>query len=225
MTQKEAEHLAEAVRKSFAKALTRLVESGIIKADGEWDESKHPRDENGRFSGGGFSNSTPQEFHDAVAAAKASCPADKRWRVDVHDPNDYEGVKLHVTEGGSTVAVTSDGDIISVCKNINDSIRGQNLMEMAVKSGGVKLDSFSGNHGFYTKCGFEPVSWTPFNKEYAPPGWTDGVHKEEPVIFYKYTGNKNSSSVNDFLSNTPPCTGADGYDKAKEIRDKDIEKG
>lgn len=223
MTQKEAEHLAEAVRKSFAKALTRLVESGIIKADGEWDESKHPRDENGRFSGGGFSNSTPQEFHDAVAAAKASCDEKVRWRVDVHDPSDYEGVNLHVTKGGSTVAVTEDGDIISVCHAAGDKTRGWQLMKMAVENGGVKLDSFAGNHDFYMAQGFSPVSWTSFNTQYAPEGWTEGKHAKEPVIFYKYTGeNTKPISVQEFLSNTPECKGDSGYEDAMKIRDNSL---
>lgn len=223
MTRKEAETIADCAGKCFARVLTRWMENGIIKWTKEnFNENLVDRNEDGTF-GSGFSNSTPQEFHDAVAAAKASCPPDKRWRVDVHDPEEYEGVNLHVTRGGSTVAVTSDGDIISVCKMAGDTARGTELVELAVKNGGVKLDSFDGNHKFYTeKCGFEPVSWTPFDKQYAPPGWKESGASPENVIFYKYTGNKNQPSLDEFLKNTPPCTGVDGYDKAKDIRDKSL---
>lgn len=54
------------------------------------------------------------------------------WKVDTdsHDGKDY------VSEGGSTFAVTKDGDIISVCKKIGDSTTsGHELLEKAVKAG------------------------------------------------------------------------------------------
>lgn len=55
----------------------------------------------------------------------------KAWRVTVHTQaeleEEYPGAKLHITDGGSTVAVTKDGDIISVCKNPDDSLRGKDL--------------------------------------------------------------------------------------------------
>ena len=70
--------------------------------------------------------------------------------------------------GGSTVAITPDGDIVALCRNENDSLRGKQLIKFAVKNGGVKLDSFSGNHKFYTRNGFEPESWTSFNEKYTP---------------------------------------------------------
>ena len=88
---------------------------------------------------------------------------EKAWRVTVHSQQEleeeYPGAKLHITDGGSTVAVTKDGDIISVCGNPGDKLRGKDLLKLAVENGGKKLDSYSGNHGFYVKCGFEAVSW------------------------------------------------------------------
>ena len=60
------------------------------------------------------------------------------WRVDTdsHDGKDYVGAKVYVSEGGSTFAVTKDGDIISVCKKIGDSTTsGHELLEKAVKAG------------------------------------------------------------------------------------------
>ncbi len=85
------------------------------------------------------------------------------WRVTAHTVEElkewYPSATFHTTEGGSTVAVTKDGDIISVCKYKDDTCKGRDLLAMAVQNGGVKLDSYEGNHGFYDKCGFEPVSW------------------------------------------------------------------
>lgn len=177
-------------------------------------------------AGGEFGNSDIKTFAGAVENARESCNEDIRWRVTAHTEqelkNEYPGAKLHVTKGGSTVAVATDGDIISVCKKAGDNTRGKDLMKLAVENGGTKLDSFDGNHNFYTKCGFEPVSWTPFNKEYAPPGWKEGQHQPESVIFYKYTGKQCKVTKEEFLSKTKPFEGEDGYYNAMVARDKSV---
>lgn len=178
------------------------------------------------YESANFGKTDAKTFASAVASARSNCPEDKRWRVDAHSEKelteDYAGAKFHVTKKGSTVAVTADGDIISVCKNPGDNLSGKDLMKIATENGGVKLDSFSGNHGFYTKCGFEPVSWTPFNEAYAPAGWRKGVDSPEPVVFYKYTGKKVTTTLKDFLASTKPFEGEDGYYNAMVARDKEI---
>lgn len=150
---------------------------------------------------------------------------EKAWRVTVHTQQEleeeYPGAKLHITEGGSTVAVTKDGDIISVCGNPGDKLRGKDLLKLAVENGGKKLDSYSGNHGFYVKCGFEAVSWCEFDEQYAPPGWVNGRDKPEPVIFYKYTGKSNQSLNEQDIFNSIPAS-AD-YDAAQSARNQSIE--
>ena len=150
---------------------------------------------------------------------------EKAWRVTVHTQQEleeeYPGAKLHITDGGSTVAVTKDGDIISVCGKPGDKLRGKDLMRLAVENGGKKLDSYSGNHGFYVKCGFEAVSWCEFDEQYAPPGWVKGRDKPEPVIFYKYTGKSNQSRNEQDIFNSIPAS-AD-YDAAQAARNQSIE--
>ncbi len=150
---------------------------------------------------------------------------EKAWRVTVHSQQEleeeYPGAKLHITDGGSTVAVTKDGDIISVCGNPGDKLRGKDLLKLAVENGGKKLDSYSGNHGFYVKCGFEAVSWCEFDEQYAPPGWVKGRDKPEPVIFYKYTGQSNQSRKEQDIFNSIPAS-AD-YDAAQAARNQSIE--
>ena len=150
---------------------------------------------------------------------------EKAWRVTVHSQQEleeeYPGAKLHITDGGSTVAVTKDGDIISVCGNPGDKLRGKDLLKLAVENGGKKLDSYSGNHGFYVKCGFEAVSWCEFDEQYAPPGWVKGRDKPEPVIFYKYTGQSNQSRNEQDIFNSIPAS-AD-YDAAQAARNQSIE--
>lgn len=175
------------------------------------------------------------KFVSAISKAKESQDEDKKWRVDVHEAKEYDekGCKCFVSDKGSTVAVTKDGDIISVCASKSDIEQGKGvgskLLAQAVKNGGVKLDSFGGNHIFYTKNGFEPVSWTPFNKEYAPDGWKEGRDTQEPVIFYKYVGKENvkyggAVGYAKFLSSVKPYEGDDGYDKAMAYRDSTMKK-
>lgn len=166
-------------------------------------------------------STTPQDFHSALSEAKESVRAEDRWRVDIHDLEDYESDKLFATPNGSCVAVESDGNIISVCKNQADKdIRGGDLIDYAVKNGGDRLDAFSGLYYFYAKKGFEPVSWVPFDEQYAPDGWSP-AYKKEPVIFWKYTGKTTKLSMNDFLREVPASA---SYDEAKEIRDRSMKK-
>ena len=227
----------EAINRAIAKRNSETKSSQIAKHKAEADKRNGKSDSNG----GGkeetptFKTATEDKFIKTLTEAKASCQESVRWRVDVHEKGDYEkhGCKLFTSKGGSTVAVTKDGDIISVCANQSPNEprgAGSRLLEQAVKNGGVKLDSFSGNHGFYTKNGFEPTSWTPFNKEYAPNGWKEGRDKEEPVIFYRYVGKDNvkfggQDGLDRFLSTVKAYEGDDGYDKAMAYRDSQIKGG
>ena len=172
---------------------------------------------------------TPSEFKRDFDLAKSTIPAGQEWRVDdTYTVDDYKHKTLFELDGGSVVAVTEDGDIVSVCKKLNvdpanDDI-GSQMLKVAVANGGVKLDAFGPDlYKFYTKNGFEPVSWTPFNEEYAPHDWVKGRDKHEPVIFYRYTGKQPSISYDEFLFSTKACEGPDGYDDAKIIRDRLID--
>ena len=169
-----------------------------------------------------FRKSASKEFKKLIEQAKESNSPETRWRVDIHDEADYLHDKLFVTDGGSTVAVEPDGNIISVCKNQTENIRGSVLLKKAVESGGDRLDAFGEDlYAFYTRNGFEPISYTPFDEQYAPEGWQKGRDKPEPVVFYKYTGSKCSLSYKEFISQTKPMS---NYDAAKSVRDKEIKK-
>lgn len=166
-----------------------------------------------------FVLTVPKKFHSALQNAKDKQDKDKAWRVDVHDERDYRFDKLYVSKNGSTIAVTPDGDIISVCKNPGD-MPGKEILALAVKQGGKKLDSYGGNHSFYRACGFEPVSWCEWDDRYAPPGWNPKKHKREPIIFYKYTGNKvKVDNETEFTSRVPASK---DYDTAMNIRDEQL---
>ena len=167
----------------------------------------------------GIEVKSPEEFAKAIKEAKATLPPNMSWRVDAHSKEEYNTVRLFATKGGSCVAVKPDGDIISVCKNGNDKgVKGADLIRYAVDNGGVKLDSYAGNHEFYTKNGFEPICYVSFNEAYAPKDWKKGVkgYEKEDIIFYKYTGNKN---VTDWEKIKKDIRLFDNYDVAMNYRD------
>lgn len=147
------------------------------------------------------------------------------WRVtDDHSEKEYDGMKLFSSKGGSVFAVKKDGDIVSVCKNPTDTVRGKDLLEEAIRQGGKKLDTYEGNYGFYRKCGFEPVSWVKFDEKYAPSDWKKGRDDKEDILFFKYTGNKskNYESLEDFKKRVP-C--AKDYGEAEEQRNREVKNG
>lgn len=168
-----------------------------------------------------FNKVTPVEFRNTLIETKKTVNENYRWRVDIHDS--YDDIdKIYTSDGGSTLAVKDDGDIVSICKNYNEDIYGEEILEKAVELGGIKLDSFSGNHDFYQKCGFKAVSWCKFEEEHAPEDWDKDRDKPEPVVFYKYVGKPltDSEDLDDFLRNNKPFK---NYKDAQDYRDKEIE--
>ncbi len=164
-----------------------------------------------------------EEFVDALLRAKSAIVPENAWRVSSPAAKEFDeehpNAKKYVTKGGSTIAITPDGDIVGVCKKPGDTVNGSDMLAFAVKNGGKKLDAFSGLYGFYTKNGFEPVSWTPFDEQYAPSGWDAQRDEKEPVIFWKYTGKQTELPKEKFLNSIKPSK---SYDDAKSIRDKEI---
>lgn len=165
-----------------------------------------------------YVRATPEVMAKKVDKAKETVDPEIAWRVDFGNPDELEGNRNYVTEGGSTISIKSDGDIVAVCKNSKDTTAGHELLKMAVEKGGIKLDSFDGNNKFYQTNGFEPISWCKFDREYAPPDWKE-EYGEEQIIFYAYTGNMKSKEevekVEDFYKRVKI---SEDYDKAKDAR-------
>ena len=237
------------------KVLSGIRMRHQMRMDADFVENDHPRDKGGKFTSKGNesgSNTASKEksgttngvqfkmkpcasvknFVRRVSEAAKSCRPEDAWRVTVPESeaafnSDHKDAKIYTTDGGSTCAVTPDGDIVSVCRKKGDKCFGADIMKHAVENGGRKLDSFSGNHDFYVKCGFEPVSWCGFSVEYAPDGWDKKRDKWEPVIFYKYTGRSREEIVKDypnvksFLKNVPR---SEDYDTARNKRDLEMSK-
>ena len=189
--------------------------SDAMRASGKFETAK----------GEGLECTSPsaEDFKKAFDEAKATQPPEAAWRVDdTHTVEEYEHDKRFVTKDGSAIAIEQDGNIISVCKNLKGNDRGSALLKHAVDNGGDRLDAFGETlYNFYTKNGFEPVSWTKFNEEYAPHDWKKGRDEPEPVIFYKYTGAAPKQSYKDFLKGTKD---SGDYDEAKSKRDGGMKK-
>ena len=174
---------------------------------------------------GDFGGADTATFTVAVQAAKDSRPPEDAWRVTAMSKEEFEqehpGACCHITLGGSVVAVTKDGDIVSVCKAVDDNTtRGSQLLQMAVDAGGTKLDSYDGNHGFYASRGFEPVSWCKWDDNYAPEGWDASRDSREDIIFYKYTGNNSSYLTAQSFKDAIPAS--KDYGEAYEKRDSSL---
>lgn len=168
-----------------------------------------------------------QKYVDSLSEAKKSLPPEQApWRVTQYENGDqfdewHPNAKKFSTDGGSTVAVTPDGDIVGVCHKDGDPARGKELIRYAVENGGKKLDAYEGLYPFYTKCGFEPVSWCKWDENFAPDDWVKGRDNPENIIFYKYTGNKSKyNTAQEFFAGVKASK---DYDEAMNVRNKEIE--
>ena len=64
-------------------------------------------------------------------------------------------------------------------------------------------------------------SWRSIYED-APEGWRKGVDKEEDIVFFAYTGKTNKENMIDkkeWKAPHKPFEGADGYEKAQQVRD------
>lgn len=126
---------------------------------------------------------TAQSFHDAIAQGKVHNTMG--WCVDVHDAADYENDICLLTEDGQAgIAITPDGDIISLFSNGNGKGVANKLIPMAIAMGGRKADFYStdtkytnnGLQNLYARFGAKVVAQTPFSEEFVRetnPEWVE----------------------------------------------------
>ena len=130
--------------------------------------------------------SLAKEYIQSIEKSKSEAP-EKFWSVDrpfqkedgtideVQLDKAAEEGRIIKTESGFGV-VGEDGDIKGVFKADLKSTEktGDKVIQEAIKKGGIKLDNFALPNlmKIYERNGFREVSRLPFNKEYAPEGWT-----------------------------------------------------
>ncbi|QDP68135.1 MAG: hypothetical protein Unbinned1473contig1000_13 [Prokaryotic dsDNA virus sp.] len=116
---------------------------------------------------------------------------DTYWSVSAVTPEDAQNGTVIDVDGGKGL-VTQDGDIIGVFKNIGSKVKGvaDNIIQEAIKVGGVKLDNFDGYlTKIYERNGFRVTSRVPFNEEYAPEGWSEEKNGRPDVVSMVYDPN------------------------------------
>ena len=68
----------------------------------------------------------------------------------------------------------------------------------------------------------ENETWRSIYEDYAPEGWRKGVDEDEDIVFFAYTGKTNKENMIDkeeWKATHKPFEGADGYEKAQQVRD------
>lgn len=169
--------------------------------------------------------SEPKSFCDTLDRARESRDPSTIWRVDKQTPEEmainHPGAKCYTTQGGSAYAVDKSGDIFGLCKNTNDPAKGKDILKEAVSRGGNKLDSYDGNHEFYSKCGFQAVSWCKWDEKYKPSGWDPSRDNREDIVFYKYVGvgNVTTQDLNAFKDSVPASK---DYGAAGQMRNENM---
>lgn len=136
-----------------------------------------------------------EKFHQAITAAKAN----NAYGAFVHaySQEEYQGMKLYLLNDGAKkgvagVAVKPDGDIVSVFKHPDCTIKGvvpKYLMQKALDNGGTKLDCFDGFlPNLYGKLGFVETGRAKFDPEYAPEDWNYERDGTPDIVFMQHGG-------------------------------------
>lgn len=129
-------------------------------------------------------------FHQAIGRAKQNNMHGAF--VTQHEVSEYANDALFLSEDGNTgVAVTPDGDIVSVFKNPNGKAKKavHSILLTVLENGGVKLDNFDGAlSDMYWNHGFIPVARTSFDPEFAPTDWNYARDGQPDIIFWVHNG-------------------------------------
>ena len=103
------------------------------------------------------------------------------------------------------------------------ALRGHDIIEIAVSLGGKKLDSYDGNHKFYNRNGFEPVSWCKWDPTYTPPDWNPEMNDPEDIIFYVYKGEKTKTINGNVIECKRNCDISEYVIENEEVNFKEID--
>lgn len=175
-------------------------------------------------------NNDASSFYSAIGEAKTANPFGAF--VTQHDVNEYGNTQTFLSEdGGVGVAVTSDGDIVSVFKNPekNQSKKAStSILFTALENGGKTLDNFNSADlsDIYLQHGFVPVARIKFNDDYAPDGWNFERDGRPDILFWVHNGDDANTILDKMgtyempdVESLPLFEGENAYDEAKAYRD------
>jgi hypothetical protein len=178
---------------------------------------------------------SPEQFTEAISK---SLKGNKHSSsVFVYPIEEYKNSRLFLTNDGKAgVAITKDGDIISVFSYGEGKNRVAQLLVNAVKDGGVSLDHYDTRlTNIYSQFGFVPVAKVKFDRAEAPKTWDYELYKDynngEPdVIAMAYNGGDPNTlykrvgkfgNVNELLKKTPYVN---TWEQAKKLQQEFVNK-
>ena len=160
-----------------------------------------------------------EQYSEELDKTKESDP-EAYWSVSPVSAADAAKGTIIDTPDGAAI-VKPDGDIAGLFKKATSKAKGvaQDLLKRAIAAGGKKLDNFDTYlTPQYIKAGFRVVSRTPFNEEYAPPGWNKELHGTPDVVAMVYDP-EGKLDIEEKTFDDP----ATGYDDAIAYRDSLLE--
>ena len=212
-----------------------VQESGVFgRANPRWIESV-PITEKARDKGIEpvelrTDNNDPSSFHAAIGEAKTANPFGAF--VTQHEVDEYSVMRTYLSaDDGVGVAVTNDGNIVSVFKNPekNQSKKAStSILFTALENGGKKLDNFNSADlsDIYLQHGFVPVARIKFNDDYAPDGWNFERDGRPDILFWVHNGDDADTILEKMgtyempdLESLPLFEGVNAYDEAAAYRD------
>lgn len=170
---------------------------------------------------------TPEEFYKAIENAKKA-NAHGAF-VTKHSIDEYKDMKLYITlDGCAGIAITPDKNIVSIFNGGEKRGVLKTLLPLAINQGGRKLDNFNSEKlsAMYELYGFNPVSKTKFNCEFAPDDWNYERDGEPDIVFWIHNGDSAGDVVLNFGRYDVPwdiVQEFSTYEEAGQYRDDLIE--
>jgi len=188
-------------RQQFPRPYRGAVPKGDRRSVAKQEFKPEPKVKNA-FARAGLSAPTVFELSQGNASTFFNKISDAKKGKDaaavyIYDQEEYEDMRLFLTEDGMAGFALKGDDIVSVFKHPDSQDKGvaQALIGLAVQEGGRKLDAFDTVlPAFYSLQGFKVVSRTPWSDSEAPSDWSKNHFKDfnegEPdVVFMVYDRN------------------------------------
>ena len=172
---------------------------------------------------------SPEEFYDAIGRAKIS--NEHGAFVTQHSVEDYSQMQhlFLTTDGSAGVAITPDGNIVSIFNGGEKRGVLKTLLPLAIEHGGRKLDNYDSEKlsAMYELYGFNPVSKVAFNLKFAPDDWNFERDGTPDIVFWIHNGDTAEDVIINFgryAVSWETVKSFETYEEAGKYRDELIEK-
>jgi hypothetical protein len=193
------------------------------KGEAEGERPETPAVAKQEVGGGFFKVGSGKDFGAVMERVKKANPHGASVELKTEYPDSW---KLLTNEAeDATVAVTDDGDVVSVAKAPGSKEKGWAVraVQMAAKMGGRKLDCFdTALPHLYAKGGMRAVAKMKFDDQYASEGWDYDQYKDynggrPAVVFMVFDGKGEPYDP----ESVPEV---DSYEKGVGMQDDELEK-